>query len=66
MGLTARREARTDDTDPVYAAVRMSDKQKSLLRRCSYRDEPTFISRVIRIIERLGERIQKDRLRFFE
>jgi hypothetical protein len=61
IGFTARGKARANYTDAVYAMVRVSDKEKPLLRRCANRNEPTLVSRVIRIIERFSEGIQKYR-----
>jgi len=59
MSFTARGDARTDDADPIYAAIRMRDKKKPLLARYPDRNESTFGRRMIGIIERLSERIQE-------
>jgi hypothetical protein len=66
IGFTARCETRTNDTNTVHATIRVSDKLQTLLSRHPDRDEPAFVYRVIWIIERFGERIQEDGLRFVE
>jgi hypothetical protein len=66
MGFTARCWTRTNDSNTVYAAIRVSDEQQMLLRRHPNRDEPMLVYRVIRIIEGFSERLQENRLRLIE
>jgi hypothetical protein len=61
IGFTAGRLPRADDTNSVYASVRVSNEQQASLRRFSDRNEPSLVSRVIWVIERLRQRVQEDR-----
>lgn len=50
----------TDDPNVIVAPVDMGQKQNPLLARRSDGDEPLLVPRMIRIVERQGERIRED------
>jgi hypothetical protein len=66
MGFTARSCPRADNPDTILAGVGMGDEQETLRIRHPKRDEPTLVVGMIGIVERLGERVEEDGLRFLE
>jgi hypothetical protein len=55
MSFTARRDARTDYSDSVFTAIRVSYEQNALPRRTANGDKPTLIRRVVGIVKRLSQ-----------
>jgi hypothetical protein len=66
IGFTTCSGTCTDNSDPIDADVGVSDEQEVLLSRHSDRDEPALTFRMVRIIERLSERVQVDGLGLIE
>ena len=66
MSLTACCKSRTDDPNTVFAAICVSDEDKPLPRGLADCNESPLVNRMVWVVKRLREWIEKHRLRFVE